>query len=265
MGTVFPILASIVIFGCSIFIFRKRLQKRQLDLSHFRGLIIGHRGCRYETIPENSMFAFTKALEDGFQGIEVDVRLTSDEKVVVLHDEFIERVLDGIGNCCDMTFEALQRIPYRQDVSALPLTSEWENFLSNNYPNERADRVPSLEQVILFAKRHHLKIIIDLKEVKRRELLYKKLVELFDKYDLYQDAIVACFNPLDMYRFRSICADAPIVTCLLYCKGLLQWYHDENSEEMRLPWLLDIAAIRYCLDEALTVLAPTLLAGFFGC
>jgi len=106
--------------------------------------------------------------------------------------------------------------------------------------------------------------MIDLKEVKRREALYKKLVELFAQYDLYQDAVVACFNPLDMYQFRSLCKDAPIVTCLLYCKGLLQWYHDEKSDEMRLPWLIDTAPVRYCMDEILTLIAPTLLASFLG-
>jgi len=261
------LLLILALLGSLALLFRKRVSQQKLELSQFSGLVVGHRGCVCKSIPENSMFAFTKALESGLKGIEVDVRLTSDDRVVVFHDEFVERVLNGMGNCCDMTFQELQGLTFKENVSGLELVSDWQSFISDKLPNERVDRVPSFEQVILFAKKYGLKIIIDLKEVKRRELLYKKLVELFKKYDLYQDAFVGSFNPFDLYSFRKMCGDreeVPITTCLLYCKGLLQWYHDDKSEEMRLPWLINNLLTRYLMDEALTLFAPTFLATFLG-
>lgn len=47
--------------------------------------------------PENTLDAFRKAIEMGADGIELDVQLTKDGTVVVIHDEVIERVSDGSG------------------------------------------------------------------------------------------------------------------------------------------------------------------------
>ena len=47
--------------------------------------------------PENTMAAFEKAVELGADGIELDVQLTKDGELVVIHDETIDRVSDGSG------------------------------------------------------------------------------------------------------------------------------------------------------------------------
>jgi len=52
-----------------------------------RPLLLGHRGCRADrSIPENSLKSFDRALADGCDGFEFDVRLTEDEEAVVCHD-----------------------------------------------------------------------------------------------------------------------------------------------------------------------------------
>ncbi|MFR8333024.1 MAG: glycerophosphodiester phosphodiesterase family protein [Oscillospiraceae bacterium] len=58
--------------------------------------VICHRGysSRY---PENTMLAFQKAIETGADGIELDVHLTRDGEVVVIHDELVDRTTDGVG------------------------------------------------------------------------------------------------------------------------------------------------------------------------
>ena len=47
--------------------------------------------------PENTMLAFQKAIEVGADGIELDVQLTKDGEVVIIHDETIDRTTDGKG------------------------------------------------------------------------------------------------------------------------------------------------------------------------
>ena len=59
-------------------------------------LIIAHRGDVINA-PENTIPAFKKALDVGADGIELDVRLTKDEKLVVFHDRRLERTSDGSG------------------------------------------------------------------------------------------------------------------------------------------------------------------------
>ncbi|WP_297457905.1 glycerophosphodiester phosphodiesterase family protein [Thermococcus sp.] len=93
-----------------------------------RVLVLGHRGysSRY---PENSLLAFKKAVEVGADGVELDVWLTKDGKVVVMHDETIDRTSDMSGRQKDMTLEDLkkadigmgERIPTLDEVfEALP-------------------------------------------------------------------------------------------------------------------------------------------------
>ena len=54
-------------------------------------LIFGHRGASYSA-PENTLSAIEKAFELGADGVEVDIQLTADKKIIVLHDDTLKRV-----------------------------------------------------------------------------------------------------------------------------------------------------------------------------
>ena len=79
--------------------------------------------------PENSLLAFRKAIEAGADGVELDVWLTKDGRVIVMHDETIDRTSDMSGRQKEMTLEELrkadigqgERIPTLEEVfEALP-------------------------------------------------------------------------------------------------------------------------------------------------
>ncbi len=61
-----------------------------------RLVVIAHRGAS-QTAPENTLASFRQAMEAGADAIELDVRLTSDNEVVVIHDSRLERTTDGRG------------------------------------------------------------------------------------------------------------------------------------------------------------------------
>jgi glycerophosphoryl diester phosphodiesterase len=70
-------------------------------------LKIAHRGAKaYE--PENTLQAFQKALDLNSDGIELDVHLSSDEHIIVIHDETIDRTTNGKGFINDFTLEELK-------------------------------------------------------------------------------------------------------------------------------------------------------------
>ena len=69
-------------------------------------LLFGHRGYS-DQYSENTMLAFSKAIESGFDGIETDVHKTKDGVLVLCHDEKINRTSDGKGYIKDMTYEEL--------------------------------------------------------------------------------------------------------------------------------------------------------------
>jgi glycerophosphoryl diester phosphodiesterase len=71
--------------------------------------VIAHRGSSARA-PENTQLSFRAALEDGADGIELDARLTADGVVVVMHDDDIARVTNGIGRISEMSFEQLRAV-----------------------------------------------------------------------------------------------------------------------------------------------------------
>ncbi|OOG77388.1 glycerophosphodiester phosphodiesterase [Flavobacterium sp. A45] len=70
-------------------------------------LKIGHRGAKgYE--PENTLISFEKAIEMGADGIELDVHLSQDGHLIVIHDETIDRTTNGKGIVNQLTLQELK-------------------------------------------------------------------------------------------------------------------------------------------------------------
>lgn len=70
--------------------------------------IFAHRGSKSNR-PENTLAAFSEAVRVGADGIELDVHLTKDNQVVVIHDESIDRTTNGTGFIRDLTFEEIRQ------------------------------------------------------------------------------------------------------------------------------------------------------------
>lgn len=103
---------------------RKTLRPLRLNKEHM--LKIAHRGAKaYE--PENTLQAFQKALDLNSDGIELDVHLSADEDIIVIHDETIDRTTNGKGLVNDFTLAELKsflidgknQIPTLNEVFAL--------------------------------------------------------------------------------------------------------------------------------------------------
>ena len=99
-----------------------------------RTLVWGHRGASGYA-PENTMAAFEKAVELGADGIEVDVQLTKDGELVVIHDETIDRVSDGSGWVKDYTYAKLIK----------------HNF-NRTHPEYEHAQIPTLEETLMRKK-----------------------------------------------------------------------------------------------------------------
>ena len=69
--------------------------------------ILAHRGASY-TAPENTIPAFELAMEHGADGVELDVHLSKDGELVVIHDERVDRTTNGTGFVKDFTLKELK-------------------------------------------------------------------------------------------------------------------------------------------------------------
>ncbi|MFK4998879.1 glycerophosphodiester phosphodiesterase family protein [Bacillus sp. N9] len=70
---------------------------------------MAHRGSSAYA-PENTMSAFRLGVEHGVDFIECDVHLSKDGKLIIIHDEKVDRTTDGFGYVKDFTLEELKQL-----------------------------------------------------------------------------------------------------------------------------------------------------------
>jgi len=92
--------------------------------------VIGHRGMM-GIVPENSLSGFKKAVELGIDGIELDVHMTKDKKLAVIHDGNLRRLTGTDGNIGDFTYKEL----IKYDISK-PFIKNQEKVYQK-YPREK--------------------------------------------------------------------------------------------------------------------------------
>lgn len=142
--------------------------------------IFAHRGAS-SLYPENTMAAFYQALTDGVDGIELDVHLTRDQHLVVIHDETIDRTSTGKGFIHQMTLEQLRQYNYC-------------GKFAEHYPDTWFE-LPLLSDVLNFLTTNDLQCNI---ELKTDQIHYKNIeqqvIALVDNYQLQSRVIYSSFN-----------------------------------------------------------------------
>lgn len=156
--------------------------------------VIAHRGFSGE-YPENTMLSFKKAVEDGCDELELDVQLTKDNVLVIIHDETIDRVTDGTGNVRDYTFEELRKFNVRATFG--------EKFGFNP--------IPSFKEYVSWVKDQNVTTNIELKTGKYYyENLEEKVVCMVKEYGLEDKVMFSSFNHLSLIRCKEL---VPNIEC----------------------------------------------------
>jgi glycerophosphoryl diester phosphodiesterase len=111
--------------------------------------LIAHRGYSSH-FPENTIASFDYAIKSGFNFIELDVHLTVDSVLIVMHDPDLDRTTDGVGSIDRTTLE---------QVKKLDAGSWFESGESNKL--DQIQRVPTLEEILLrYSNQAHIYIEI---------------------------------------------------------------------------------------------------------
>lgn len=161
-----------------------------------------HRGAS-ATCPENTMAAFEKALELGATGIETDVQMTKDGKLVLIHDESVKRTTGAEGLVKDYTYEELSRLD----------AGSWfgEPF--------RGERLPLLDELLELTSGSKTTVNIELKNgVIPYAGLEQQVIETIRRFNMSDRVVISSFNHYSLAVCKQI--DADIRTGLLYMEGL---------------------------------------------
>ncbi len=129
------LLAAIVLSGLFLFSIAPNRQNRTDLMVPFTQQYIAHRGFfdNASDWPENSLAAFQKAVEHGY-GIELDVRLTADHKLVVFHDTTLDRMCGADKAVAACTYAELQQYRLAGSNQKIPLLQDVLDLVDGRVP-----------------------------------------------------------------------------------------------------------------------------------
>jgi glycerophosphoryl diester phosphodiesterase len=155
-------------------------------------LVMAHRGGR-RLGPESTLYTFRRAVELGVDVLEMDLRVTRDNHLVVFHDETVERTTNGTGRVGDFRLA---------DLKALDAGARWSPDHGASYPlRGRALRVPTLTEV--FQAFPHTRMNLELKDTRRS--IPNSLCRLVQRHRMTDNVMVAGFDAGTLKKFRQLC------------------------------------------------------------
>lgn len=161
---------------------------------------MAHRGVTSSGFPENSLPGFQAVIDEGYGGVEMDVRITKDRHLVVFHDIRLERLTDhGRGMVRTKTLSELQKLRLRSRVVDT--------------------HIPSLVEALDLFRHTHVVLNIEIKsEMPIRGRIEARVLDLVHHYGVGRRVIISSFNPLVIRKVQKL--DPTMRTGFIYEKRL---------------------------------------------
>lgn len=149
-------------------------------------LVFAHRGAK-RVAPENTLPAFEAAIRLGADGIELDVQFSSDGKLVIFHDQNLDKTSSGKGPVTSHRLDDLRQLDAGSHFSA----------------KYRGTRIPTLDEVLDLA-RGKLLVNIELKSADiAGAVLGVEVVKAVRSHRMVDDVVISSFRPLSLRRSKQ--------------------------------------------------------------
>lgn len=179
-------------------------------------LVIAHRGAS-GLAPENTLAAFKTAIALGADGVEMDVQLSADNRVVVMHDARVNRTTNATGNVADFTANHLagldagawfdRRLAIRPRVRAM--AERASDMARGNGLKFSGEHVPTLEAALaLLASADLRRVYIELKgNHKEKQPLLEATLALVREFQMEQSATLLSFDHNIVKQAKQLAPD----------------------------------------------------------
>jgi glycerophosphoryl diester phosphodiesterase len=145
--------------------------------------------------PGDTLYAYDQASKLGVDAFDMDAHITSDGKIVLIHDESVDRTTDGSGRVENMTLA---------DLKKLDAAYKWSNDGQKTFPYRgKGIQVPTLEEV--FQKYPQQRYLVEIKLTSKP--IAAPFCDLIHQYGMQDQVIVASFHDDLMKTFRETCPD----------------------------------------------------------
>lgn len=183
-----------------------------------RPLVFAHRGSS-AALPEHTLPAYLRAIDEGADGLECDVRLTRDGHLICVHDRRLDRVSNGTGLISRRNLAELDELDFGSWHPGLPDSPD--DLIRERHGFDLRTRVLTLDRLLTaaFEANRPIRLLIETKHPTRfGGDVEERLVELLRKYDLDQpvpEALVRVtimsFSAFAVRRIRELAPALPTV------------------------------------------------------
>lgn len=173
--------------------------------------IWAHRGCS-QLYPENTLLAFEKAAAvQNLTGIELDIQITKDGELVVIHDERVDRTTEGIGFVRDYTLSQLKKL----------------HIYADSHPSQMIPTMNEVFDMLEQKLKTGFRLNIELKNgIFPYDGMEEKIVELVHKRGLQEVVVYSTFYAKSLEKLRKAdknaelgILDSRVSDCLYKAKG----------------------------------------------
>jgi len=141
-----------------------------------------HRGASAQN-PENTLLGFRRAIEQGVDALELDIRRTADHELVVIHDSTLERTTNGHGNVANHSFQEIRQLDAGQ-----------------------GEKVPHLGEIIQLAREAQVRLCMEVKGATEVEELAiaEDIIRTLEAANFLGQAILTSFSSPALLRAKAI-------------------------------------------------------------
>lgn len=200
-----------------------------------------HQGGSFEA-PSSTLFAIDRGLGSGATAIELDVHATKDRRLVVCHDETVNRTTNGVGEICDLTLAELRELDNAycfiegSDVAPGRPTEEYE--LRGRAPSDHDFGIATLDEVL--ERFPGVTLNLDIKRTAPQVEPYEGLLaETLAGHGRSDSVIVASFNDLAIRAFRAASPETPTSAATMETADFWRAVHAHEQ-----PAALDVVAFQ---------------------
>jgi len=158
-------------------------------------LIIGHRGAS-SVAPENTLAAFQKAIDFGADYFELDVWLSKDDSLIVIHDDSLHRTTNGTGLVAEYTYAELLQLD----------AGSWFD------PQFAGEKLPTLRQALQLARAGDIKVCIEVKSPDAG--IIPQILNLVEKLSMQDRVILFSFDANQVAEAKGINSEIPALYLL---------------------------------------------------
>lgn len=159
-----------------------------------RPVVIAHRGAS-SVAPENTLAAFSRAAALGADYFELDVQVSRNDSLMVIHDATVDRTTDGSGQVSEMTYEELR-------------TLDAGSWFDSTFASER---LPTLYEALALAQGSGINVAVEIKA----DGIAEDVVRLIEEMGMEEEVIVFAFNFDNIAAAKETNSSIPV----LYLKG----------------------------------------------